>query len=635
MMSQEITEGMFNPSFTYDNCQEEEYKHNLQLQEKNENNNVKVISDNDQVLIEDCALPCVKLRWLNMFRSPRWFLVFLCMAATIQGLCINGLVNVVITSIERRFGLQSTQSGIIASSYDIGSLVIMVPVSYFGGRVGASKPRWISLGLMCMGLGSLVWTIPHFATPVYNKHVETGDETGTSNLCSDHSGVNKDLECGDEDESTGSLSTYRYLFILGQFLHGIGAAPLVTLGTTFLDESVSVKSSPLYIGIFQTWFLIGPAIGFILGGQLLSFHTDFLLDSGLTSSSSLWVGAWWPGFLLTFVWAIICGFCLLCYPRSINRKRNTCQVSPDKKKENQNFGESFFHEFLSLIKNPTYMLLSVAVALDAIIVSGMASFMPKYMEHQYGMTNGNAAQIVGLLIVPAGGSATFLAGLFLKRFIKSRNQAITLCIIAHSITLPLWFIFMLSCPSLSYVGVNHVSNQSSSSLLSSPSSPYSPCNAACSCSTSSLDPVCGSDGLMYMSPCLAGCSANVGLNNFTQCSCVMEESASAVRKLCESDCGYLIPFVIVTFILIFLTFWISMPSTMATLRCVREHERSFALGLQTIIIRLLGSIPGPVLFGFFIDRTCLLWDNSSCGMFINRNNILQPENYIYLISRQV
>jgi organic anion transporter 4A len=36
------------------------------------------------------------------------------------GLCINGLVNVVITTIERRFGLQSTQTGLIAGSYDIG-----------------------------------------------------------------------------------------------------------------------------------------------------------------------------------------------------------------------------------------------------------------------------------------------------------------------------------------------------------------------------------------------------------------------------------------------------------------------------------------------------------------------------------
>ena len=89
----------------------------------------------------DCSLLCYPCKPLNVFRGPKWFLVFLSVAAFMQGLCINGFVNVVITSIERRFGLQSTQTGMIASSYDIGSLVIMIPVSYLGSRAGASKPR--------------------------------------------------------------------------------------------------------------------------------------------------------------------------------------------------------------------------------------------------------------------------------------------------------------------------------------------------------------------------------------------------------------------------------------------------------------------------------------------------------------
>ena len=74
----------------------------------------------------------------------------------------------------------------------------------------------------------------------------------------------------------------------------------------------------------------------------------------------------------------------------------------------------------------------------------------------------------------------------------------------------------------------------------------------------------------------------------------------------------MIPFLVIAFLLIFLTFWVTMPSTMATLRSVGDEERSLAIGLQNIVIRLLGSIPGPVMFGFFIDKTCDLWD-TSCG----------------------
>ena len=56
---------------------------------------------------------------------------------------VNGFVNVVISTIEKRFDLQSTISGYIASSYDVGSMLAVIPVAYFGGRLGSSKPRYI------------------------------------------------------------------------------------------------------------------------------------------------------------------------------------------------------------------------------------------------------------------------------------------------------------------------------------------------------------------------------------------------------------------------------------------------------------------------------------------------------------
>ena len=101
--------------------------------ELRENNKTEKDENPNQNQIDDCGF-CVNLPALNKLRGPKWFLFFLSLGALCQGFCVNGLINTAITSIERRFGLKSAHSGIIASSYDIGSMIAMIPVSYFGVR---------------------------------------------------------------------------------------------------------------------------------------------------------------------------------------------------------------------------------------------------------------------------------------------------------------------------------------------------------------------------------------------------------------------------------------------------------------------------------------------------------------------
>ena len=69
------------------------------------------------------------------------------------------------------------------------------------------------------------------------------------------------------------------------------------------------------------------------------------------------------------------------------------------------------------------------------------------------------------------------------------------------------------------------------------------------------------------------------------------------------------------FVTIFLTFFGTMPLVVVALRCVDVEDQSLALGLQNIVVKLIGAIPGPILFGYFIDQVCLLWE-PSCGKFI-------------------
>ena len=72
---------------------------------------------------------------------------------------------------------------------------------------------------------------------------------------------NEYMEDSNLNENTIALSSYRYVFVMAQILHGIGASALISLGVTYLDESVNKKDAPVFIGIFEASFVLGPAIG--------------------------------------------------------------------------------------------------------------------------------------------------------------------------------------------------------------------------------------------------------------------------------------------------------------------------------------------------------------------------------------
>uniref|UniRef100_A0A8W7PAH9 Major facilitator superfamily (MFS) profile domain-containing protein n=1 Tax=Anopheles coluzzii TaxID=1518534 RepID=A0A8W7PAH9_ANOCL len=181
-------------------------------------------------------------------------------------LVVNGFINVVITTIERRFGLRSTQTGLVASGYDIASFLCLVPVSYFGGRLGASKPRWIGWGVAVMGLGAFVFALPHFLVGQYratnsDQNVCTlatalvTNGTGASvEALTELVGCNHDtvspLANGGQGPTSDSenLSWNVWFFFTAQLLLGAGASPLYTLGVTYIDENVSKKMSSVYLG---------------------------------------------------------------------------------------------------------------------------------------------------------------------------------------------------------------------------------------------------------------------------------------------------------------------------------------------------------------------------------------------------
>uniref|UniRef100_T1JNZ4 Solute carrier organic anion transporter family member n=1 Tax=Strigamia maritima TaxID=126957 RepID=T1JNZ4_STRMM len=590
-----------------------------------------------------CEWGFCRPKFLQRFRSARWVLFWLCWAGALQGMVVNGFVNVIITTIERRFDLRSTETGLIAGAYDIASFLFLIPVSYFGGK--GRKSRWLGFGLLIICIGSFVFSLPHFTTGTYNIDFE-----GEDNLCHPSdvfaNGTLVADECSSHDKQ--SLNYYKHIFFLGQFLHGVGAAPLYTIGVAFIDESVTTKMSSVYLGTYYGMAVIGPAIGYLLGSQLLKIYTDVGFKDpralGLNPSSNVWVGAWWIGFLLTGVLAFLVAIPILGFPKRLpgSRKIKAEKISEAHKGiEDDRYGSSAatqlgFKTKVSdlpkslklLLTNPCFMLLSLAGACEAHLLNGFAAFIPKYIETQFSVAASLSSLLVGVVTVPAGGGGTFLGGYLVKYFNLRCAGIIKMCVLFTCIAVALCLIFLINCAQMPFAGINtHYNNYENLSIPNV----VAPCSNNCGCSVDQYVPVCGIDNTLYYSPCFAGCQQTYQQADqtwYSNCTCILGNPINvtidnivtpvmATGNMCETQCTLLPAFLGVLFIMMVFTFLTSMPALSATLRCVPDNQRSLGLGIQWLIIRLLGSIPSPIVFGALMDSTCILWHSTCEGEFGN------------------
>lgn len=78
---------------------------------------------------------------------------------------VNGLINISISTIEKRYELSSSLTGLISASYDIAFCLLSLFVSYSGER--GHKPRWLAFSAFMLGVGSLTYSLPHFTSGKY------------------------------------------------------------------------------------------------------------------------------------------------------------------------------------------------------------------------------------------------------------------------------------------------------------------------------------------------------------------------------------------------------------------------------------------------------------------------------------
>ncbi|XP_066525634.1 solute carrier organic anion transporter family member 1C1-like [Hoplias malabaricus] len=545
-----------------------------------------------------------------------------------------------ITQIERRFEIPSSVVGIIDGSFEMGNLLVITVVSYFGAKF--HRPKIIGAGVLLMAMGTLLMALPHFLMGRYKyetivTNVNDAENFTMTSPCSynSHSTVKHIPGC-EEGEEERSLMWI--IVLMGNVIRGIGEATVTPLGISFIDDYARPENSAFYIGCLHTISVIGPLFGLSLGSLCASIYVDigFVdLDSvTINPQDSRWVGAWWLGYLVAGALSLLAAVPFWFLPNALPEHPQPVKsgASPEKPVNScteqnpvnlKDIAKDFVPSLKRLLSNKIYVLYLIfnTLLFNSFVI--LITYTPKYFEQQFGQSASRSNFLLGVTSIPTMCLGIFLSGVIMKRFKLELLGALRLTLFFYIFgflcTVPF---FALSCSNAEVAGVTvpyHRSTHAGDmdiSLLSS-------CNTDCGCPLNQWDPVCGQNGVTYVSPCYAGCSSTLGSGkntSFHGCRCVESwgESGenSAALGQCPRDSSCSTMFYIYLALQSFTLFMFclgAVPVLLMSLRAVEPELKSLSAGMLLLVLRVFGGIPAPIYFGALIDSTCLKWGSRKCG----------------------
>nr|XP_044988085.1 solute carrier organic anion transporter family member 6A1 [Jaculus jaculus] len=177
---------------------------------------------------------------LQRFNNIRFFLLLYCTLVMCQG-AVFGLVHLSTATFAKEYYLGRSTKLALSLTYDISSCLLVLFVAYYGGR--GSRTKWVAISSLLVGFGAILLAIPN------QKVTNLKPSEGAEAMC-------KDLKDSDgcPKHKQAFQSKFISFFILGQTLQGMAALPLYILGKSFMDDSVPLHSTGIYLGFW--WQLV-------------------------------------------------------------------------------------------------------------------------------------------------------------------------------------------------------------------------------------------------------------------------------------------------------------------------------------------------------------------------------------------
>uniref|UniRef100_A0A8C2Z1Y4 Solute carrier organic anion transporter family member n=1 Tax=Cyclopterus lumpus TaxID=8103 RepID=A0A8C2Z1Y4_CYCLU len=576
------------------------------------------------------------MKW-NENLQRRMFLVALSFAYFAKALS-GSYMKSTITQLERRFDIPSYLIGVIDGSFEIGNLLVIAFVSYFGAKL--HRPKIIAVGCVLMSIGTFIIALPHFIIGRYEFETSVRwvvNSTQNPSPCPVGSPADP---THDGCEGDSNLSMWIYV-LLGNVLRGIGETPVQPLGISYIDDFATEENAALYVGCVQTISVFGPVFGYLLGSLCAKIYVDIgfvkMETITITPADSRWVGAWWLGYLIAGFITLLSAIPFWFLPRSlpISGTQGPEKCTPEQTsfikeppllkhkypaEENTSFIEmakDFIPTLRTLLGHPVYLVYLCVTITQLNSLIGMVTYKPKYIEQHFRQSTSKANFLMGVINIPAVALGMFSGGLLMKRLklniMGAAKMAFGTSLVGYILSL---FFFAMSCENAKVAGVTLSYNRISYDKHSA----FAACNSNCFCSAGDWDPVCGENGITYVSPCLAGCTTSAGSGKntlFSNCSCVgVAGNLTASTGQCphKDDCERMFPYFLALSVVT--SFIISLggtPGYMFLIRCIKPQLKSLALGFHALATRTLAGIPAPIYFGAIIDTTCLKWGQKKCG----------------------
>ncbi|XP_053662574.1 solute carrier organic anion transporter family member 74D [Anopheles marshallii] len=519
-----------------------------------------------------CGISCWHPAWLQRFATPRSFIMVYGFLGTVQAMAYIYFV-ITLTTLEKRFKIPSSTTGIILSGNEISQILLSLILSYVGGH--RNRPRWIAWGVVFCALSCFILALPHFiygagdeALQLTKEYIREREEDearirshqnytimvkSTNRLCLDASSPKECLE---------TISVVPLILIfLSQFVLGIGNTLYYSLGQTYLDDNTKKTNTPLMLAYASSLRTFGPVVGFALGYFALKIYIDPTKTPIIDSSDPRWLGAWWLGWILLGVAMIIFAFLIGMFPKEIPKKTKSGESNKmrphstvpvilmndaeafGKEKESlskrqqrtvsenaSEFAESIVEfpqlkdfplALMRLLKNKLLMFNILSGIFYILGSSGYITFLSKYIEVQFHKSTANATVITGPITLFGMVAGFLISGIVISKKKPSPKKLLFWNVIvgAGYIAGQISYLF-LTCPDGTMPLVKGRLNLTTD------------CNSHCHCDGIPYSPICQEEtGITFFSACHAGCDRwHMTEKYYDSCSC-QNENYSPITKL--------------------------------------------------------------------------------------------------------